>query len=459
MANPQFTNAAEIPINEKPQCNFAQYKEIYLDTLDIFNTLRLILREFVEDAPADGKTYGRKDQSWVEVTGGGGGIPEAPVDGQLYGRKDAAWVIVPTIGSITWGSITGTLSSQIDLSNALNGKEPTITAGTTSQYWRGDKTWQTLNWTAIASKPTFAAVATSGAYSDLSGKPTIPAAQVNSDWNATTGLAQILNKPSIRLQLSADLSYYVRLDGADTNTGLVNSAAGAFRTVQKAIDVATTWDVNGKTITIFVGVGTFNESMTLKPYVGGGTILIRGINNDQTSTVFSTTTTNIRGVNTNYSHFRFTNFTLTNTGSSSYGILLEGGKNFVSYTELNFGAMGRSNIYVSDGSFLDARNAIYTVSGSVANGWHLEVADQGNAIIVAVTLTFSGTITFTSGGFARVYRQGYARIYSDTFVNSASVVGQKFYCDTGGGIFVNGAGISYLPGNAAGVTTTPGWYV
>ena len=32
-------------------------------------------------------------------------------------------------------------------------------------------------------------------YMDLSGRPTIPAAQVNSDWNATTGVAAILNKP------------------------------------------------------------------------------------------------------------------------------------------------------------------------------------------------------------------------------------------------------------------------
>lgn len=40
-------------------------------------------------------------------------------------------------------------------------------------------------------------VATSGSYNDLSDKPTIPAAQVNSDWNATSGLAQILNKPNL----------------------------------------------------------------------------------------------------------------------------------------------------------------------------------------------------------------------------------------------------------------------
>lgn len=42
-----------------------------------------------------------------------------------------------------------------------------------------------------------AAVATSGSYNDLSNKPTIPAAQVNSDWNAVSGVEQILNKPTL----------------------------------------------------------------------------------------------------------------------------------------------------------------------------------------------------------------------------------------------------------------------
>lgn len=42
-----------------------------------------------------------------------------------------------------------------------------------------------------------AEVATSGSYDDLSDKPTIPAEQVNADWNAMSGKAQILNKPTI----------------------------------------------------------------------------------------------------------------------------------------------------------------------------------------------------------------------------------------------------------------------
>lgn len=48
-----------------------------------------------------------------------------------------------------------------------------------------------------ADSSSLATVATSGSYNDLSNKPTIPAAQVNSDWNASSGVAQILNKPTI----------------------------------------------------------------------------------------------------------------------------------------------------------------------------------------------------------------------------------------------------------------------
>lgn len=60
----------------------------------------------------------------------------------------------------------------------------------------------------IRNKPTLATVATSGSYDDLSDKPAIPAAQVNSDWSASTGVAQILNKP--------DLSVYATTQAVDT---------------------------------------------------------------------------------------------------------------------------------------------------------------------------------------------------------------------------------------------------
>ena len=165
------------------------YREVYTDLFALFNSFRKLLSDldealldYLTDAPEDGKTYGRKDGEWTEVTGGGGsgivetvvagsGISiddtdpanpivsstvnpfvEAPEDGQLYGRKDADWEVVPT-PTVEWGDIVGTLSDQTDLDTALSGKEPSITAGTTSQYWRGDKTWQTLPSPGISDAP------------------------------------------------------------------------------------------------------------------------------------------------------------------------------------------------------------------------------------------------------------------------------------------------------------------
>jgi len=62
-----------------------------------------------------------------------------PSDSKLYkmtldNLKDS---VIGVTGSL-WGSITGTLSNQTDLQNALNAKQNTITTGTTAQYFRGD---------------------------------------------------------------------------------------------------------------------------------------------------------------------------------------------------------------------------------------------------------------------------------------------------------------------------------
>ena len=53
------------------------------------------------------------------------------------------------------------------------------------------------NYNDLTNKPSLANVATSGDYDDLINTPTIPAAQVNSDWDAVSGVEQILNKPTL----------------------------------------------------------------------------------------------------------------------------------------------------------------------------------------------------------------------------------------------------------------------
>jgi hypothetical protein len=67
-----------------------------------------------------------------------------PVDSEYWLNNNAG-----PGGGVAWGDITGTLSAQTDLQSALDGKEPDITAGTIGQYFRGDKSWQTLDKAAV----------------------------------------------------------------------------------------------------------------------------------------------------------------------------------------------------------------------------------------------------------------------------------------------------------------------
>lgn len=73
----------------------------------------------------------------------------------------------------------------------------TILDATTASYLAAEKA-KLAGIPADADKtPALAAVATSGAYVDLSGLPAIPAAQVQTDWNAASGVSAIQNKPAL----------------------------------------------------------------------------------------------------------------------------------------------------------------------------------------------------------------------------------------------------------------------
>lgn len=58
----------------------------------------------------------------------------------------------------------------------------------------------------VLNKPSLSAVALSGSYADLTNKPTIPSAQVASDWTSVSGVSQILNKPILFSGAYADLT-------------------------------------------------------------------------------------------------------------------------------------------------------------------------------------------------------------------------------------------------------------
>ncbi len=90
---------------------------------------------------------------------------------------------------------------------------------------------EAIDYLDLVNTPDLATVATSGSYNDLVNKPTIPAAQVNSDWNANSGVAQILNKPILSTVATTgsynDLSNKPTINSFITTTQLAALNSGA----------------------------------------------------------------------------------------------------------------------------------------------------------------------------------------------------------------------------------------
>lgn len=108
----------------------------------------------------------------------------------------------------------------------------------------------------IQNKPTLATVATSGSYNDLSDQPTIPAAQVNSDWNSSSGVSEILNKPTLGTSASKDVGVANGVAGLDANGLVPTSQLPSF--VDDVVEYAnrSAFPATGETGKIYVALDT-----------------------------------------------------------------------------------------------------------------------------------------------------------------------------------------------------------
>jgi len=149
-----------------------------------------------------------------------------PSDTELYFVDDGK-----TYATTDMLATVATSGSYTDLTN-----KPTIPAAQVNSDWNASS-----GVAEILNKPSLATVATSGSYNDLSNKPTIPAAQVNSDWNASSGVAQILNKPSLATVATSGL--YSDLTGTPTLATVATTGAYSDLTGKPTIPTATS-DLN-----------------------------------------------------------------------------------------------------------------------------------------------------------------------------------------------------------------------
>ena len=128
----------------------------------------------------------------------------------------------------------------------------------------------------ILNKPSLATVATTGDYSDLTNKPTIPAAQVNSDWNANSGVAEILNKPTLATVATSGL--YSDLSGTPT--------------IPTVPCILLDYEVTASTGVITIETNSTPTTKTVKEVIGGASIAGSWTTVDTTHFTFTPTTAN-----------------------------------------------------------------------------------------------------------------------------------------------------------------------
>ena len=211
----------------------------------------------------------------------------------------------------------------------------------------------------IKNKPTLATVATTGAYSDLSGTPTIPAAQVQSDWaqSDNTQVDFIKNKPSIPSKtsdLTNDSGFITASDeavkGVTQNGTSVVNAQGVAEIVTRDVPSSTSSD-SGKVLSVdSSGTPVWETPSGGQSYSAGNGI---DITNDVISAKLDGTT-----LTNGFNGLSVTNPVPDTTGASTGDVLSVGS------TGLEWvapGGGGGSNVFVAEygvTSFTDVIAAI-----------------------------------------------------------------------------------------------------
>lgn len=153
---------------------------------------------------------------------------------KLSGIQAGAQVNPDLSGYALTANVTSALADKVD---KVTGKQLSTEDYTTTEKNKlagiasGAEVNVNADWNAVSgdaqilNKPTLF----SGDYGDLTNKPTIPSAQVNSDWNAVSGISQILNKPTLFSGNYADLSGKPTLGtaAATDSTAYATAAQGA----------------------------------------------------------------------------------------------------------------------------------------------------------------------------------------------------------------------------------------
>lgn len=264
--------------------------------------------------------------------------------------------------------------------------------------------------------------------------------------------------------LTADRTYYVRSDALYADApGLIDSADGACRTWQQAVDLVAVLDLGGRIVTIRHGAEagpvTFAEHVNVPTLVGGGYLAVQGSatpgrtvfdSSSVAHSCFTLTNTNTPVI--------FRDLTLQGGGGQGLGLLQPNESSTAIVSDgVRFGTAAVAHVWVHDRQAKAYMlGASYSIVGSAA--YHVYV-NMGDCFLESCSVALVGTPAF-SGGFVVAASGGalQAPLSSGNLFTGAAT-GQRYYANANGVINTFGGGANYFPGSAIGAVASGGQYV
>ena len=265
-------------------------------------------------------------------------------------------------------------------------------------------------------------------------------------WNAD---GDIIDGGAKREALTAARTYYVRTDGSDSNTGLADSAGGAFLTIQAAIDVVYgSLDIGSYDVTIQVGAGTYAGTIVASSApIGSGLVTLLGDATTPANVHLNVTGAAILVTNSG-ARLAVSGLKISATG---VGLYATNGGSIVSAGKLEFGACLFHIAAIENSACVIKHD--YTISGGATS--HGLAATAGVLASKNNTITITGTPAF-GGGFVGLQSNAIAEFFNNTF--SGSATGSRYNIGANASLVTFTGNTSYLPGNSAGSTSNGGVY-
>jgi hypothetical protein len=242
------------------------------------------------------------------------------------------------------------------------------------------------------------------------------------------------NDDHINKLATSNLVFYVRTDGSDSNTGLANTAGGAFLTIQHAVDVVCSYDYEGLYYpTINVADGTYDEGVGIRitqPLnCGGDEPTLVGNTTTQANVIIQATGATF-SIDGGGDEWRLKGVKLQSTGAGNIEVLRG---SLLYFDKITFATSGNAYaLRVNDGASVrvDSGGGGIRIEHTSSRGF-VQAQHSAVAVLSFMSLTIANAWTINDnlnhGAFLYARQNSHVYFESSTITGGGNVTGRKYY--------------------------------